>query len=242
MSEVHVYGVVAASERPEITAADVRRIAHRDVAALVSDVEPGELTAARVMRAHWRVLEQAGAGCTVLPVRFGTVMAGDDAVVEEFLSPDHDDLAARLADLAGKVQLTVKGFYEEAPLLRGVVAASPAIARLRARVQALPEAAGYYDRIELGRLVGEEVERLRERDTALVLQRLEPLALATSREAAATADTAVNAAFLVERDGVDRFSEAVGELGRELEGRMRLRYVGPLPAYSFTGDGSPAWA
>jgi len=246
MGEVHVYGVVAASERPEITAAEVRRIAHRDIAALVSDVESGQLTAARVLRAHWQVLEQAGAGCTVLPVRFGTVMAGDGAVVDEFLSPSHDELAARLAELAGKVQLTVKGFYEEGPLMRGVVEGSPAIARLRARVQALPEAAAYYERIELGRLVAAEVERVRERDTALVLQRLEPLALATSHEAAATLDTAVNTAFLVERDGIERFSGAVGELGRELQGRMRLRYVGPLPAYSFTGEdtpaGSAAWA
>jgi Gas vesicle synthesis protein GvpL/GvpF len=245
MSEVHVYGVVPASERPEIASAQVRRIAHRDVAALVSDVEPGELTAAGLLRAHWRVLEEAGAGCTVLPVRFGTVMAGDRAVVDEFLSPTHDDLAARLSELAGKVQLTVKGFYEEAPLMRGVVERSPAIAKLRARVQELPEAAAYYERIELGRLVAAEVERLREQDTALVLERLEPLALATSREAASSLDTAVNAAFLVERAHVDRFSEAVGELGRELEGRMRLRYVGPLPAYSFTDDapaGSAAWA
>jgi hypothetical protein len=246
MSEVHVYGVVPASERARGAPAGARRIAHRRVAALVADVEPGELPAPRVLRAHWKVLEEAGSTATVLPVRFGTVMADDRAVVEKFLAPRHDALAAQLADLAGKVQLTVKGFYDEAALMRRVVRRSPAIARLRERVRGLPEAAAYYDNIELGRLVSAEVERERERDSDLVIGRLEPIALAVSREGAATVDSAVNAAFLVERDRLDEFSGAVGELGRELEGRVRLRYVGPLPPYSFTGEdetsGTGAWA
>ncbi len=238
MSEVHVHGVVPAAERTEIASADVRRITHRDVAALVSDTGPEPLAAARVLRKHWRVLEEAGATTTVLPVRFGTVMADDDAVAGEFLAPRHDELAAGLAELAGKVQLTVKGFFDEETLMRGVVAGSPAVARLRERVRGLPEAAAYYDRIQLGQLVAAEVERARERDTAFVLERLEPLAVAASREPPATLDAAVNAAFLVERDRVDEFSAAVGELGRELAGRVRLRYVGPLPAYSFADDGT----
>jgi hypothetical protein len=238
MKEVHVHGVIAR----DATAPDgVRRIAHGEVAALVSDVEPDELTAAAVLRAHWRVLEEAGSATTVLPVRFGTVMAGDKAVVDEFLAPGHDGLAAGLADLEGKVQLTVKGFYDEKALMRSVVESSPAIARLREKVRSLPEAAAYYDNIELGRLVSAEVENARGRDTELVLGRLEPLAVAVSREPPATIDSAVNAAFLVERDKVDRFSRAVAELSRELEGRMSLRYVGPLPAYSFTRE-EAAWA
>jgi hypothetical protein len=246
MSDVHVHGVVPAAEQTEIASVEVRRVTHGDVAALVSDVEPEGLAASRVLRRHWHVLEEAGATTTVLPVRFGTVMAGDRAVADEFLAPRHDELAAGLAELAGKVQLTVKGFFDEESLMRGVVARSPAVARLRERVRGLPEAAAYYDRIQLGQLVAAEVERARERDTALVLERLEPLAIAAMREPPATPDAAVNAAFLVERDRVDEFSAAVGELGRELAGRVRLRYVGPLPAYSFADDGTTsgtgAWA
>jgi hypothetical protein len=238
MNEVHVHGVIA---HDATTPEGVRRIAHGKVAALVSDVDPEQLTAAAVLRAHWRVLEEAGTATTVLPVRFGTVMAGDKAVVDEFLAPGHDGLAAGLAELEGKVQLTVKGFYDEDALMRSVVESSPAIAARRERVRTMPDAAAYYDNIELGRLVATEVEKARERDTELVLGRLEPLALATSREPPATLDSAVNAAFLVERDKVDDFSRAVQALGRELEGRMTLRYVGPLPAYSFTGE-ETAWA
>jgi hypothetical protein len=239
-TEIHVHGVIAAQARapePEGT----RRIVHRELAAVVRDVESGGLRAAKVLREHWRVLEALAADATVLPVRFGTVMASDEAVVDEFLEPSHDALLAGLAELDGKVQLSVRASYEQETMLRGVVERSPAIARLRSEVESLPEAAGYAKRIQLGELVSAEVERERERDGALVLDRLAPLAVATRREPVSALEAAVNASFLVQRTGVDAFSRAVAELSRELEGRLALRYVGPLPAYSFVPEGADTW-
>jgi hypothetical protein len=249
VTAVYVYGIAPAAERADVEAAGigapetgVRRVVHGDLAALVSDIELAPLTAARDLRAHWRVLEEVASRATVLPVRFGTIMESDEAVVQELLAPRHDGLVAQLAELSGRVQLTVKCFYEEERLLREVVRDSPAVARLNERVRGLPEAATYYERIRLGELVAGEVEQARERDAALVLGRLEPLAVAARRETPSTRDGAVNAAFLVDRDRVDEFSGAVGELAGELEGRMRLRYIGPLPPYSFTEEGTAAWA
>jgi hypothetical protein len=238
---VQVYGVVPAASAPDL--AGIRVIAHRDVAAIVSDVDDAEMRAARALRAHWRVLDEVNASTTVLPVRFGTMMADDDAVVAEVLEPSHEELAATLADMAGKVQLTVKGTYEEGVLMAGVVARSPVIARMREEVSGLPEAATYYKRIELGRLVAAEVERAREHDGQAIVARLEPHAIATRLEPQTAIESAVDAAFLVEEGRIDAFSEAVTALGRELAGRIRLRYVGPLPPYSFTGQkAGAAWA
>ena len=251
MTAVYVYGVAPAAERIAVEAPGVesskqgvRRIVNGELAALVSDVEAGPLVAARGLRAHWRVLEEAVANATVLPVRFGTIMESDEAVVDQFLAPRHDRLVALLAELSGKVQLSVKAFYDEDRLMRGVVTESAAVAQLRERVRARPKAATYYDRIQLGELVAGEVDQARERDGATVLGRLEPLAVAARREPPGTPDAAVNAAFLVERSRVDEFSEAVARLAEEVEDRMRLRYLGPLPPYSFTEEQEAvgAWA
>jgi hypothetical protein len=244
---VYLYGIAPAAERAEVEApgvgaSGVRRIVHRDLAALVSDIEPDSPIAAGEVRAHWQVLDAAASKSTVLPVRFGTVLESDDALVDQLLAPRHDRLVAQLAELAGKVQLTVKAFYDEERLLRGVVERSPAVARLKERVRGRPAAATYYDRIELGELVAGEVGRARERDGAVVLGRLEPLALAARQEPPSTPDCAVNAAFLVERAKVEEFNAAVAELADEVGDRMRLRYVGPMPAYSFVEDGVAAWA
>src|SRR5205823_4937798 len=121
----------------------------------------------------------------------------------------------------------------EAGLMRDVVAASPAIARLRERLRGVPESAGYYERIRLGELVAAEVDRRREEDAALALARLAPLAAATRVEAAGAPGAAFNLAFLVDRVGLGAFSAAVDGLVRELGERIDVRYVGPLAPYSF---------
>jgi hypothetical protein len=246
MSEVHVYGIVRAGDASPVEDADVRRVVHGDVAALVSDIDRDDLLASRVLRTHWRVLEEAAANATVLPVRFGTVMADDRAVVDQYLQPLHDELAAGLAEMDGKVQLTLKGTYREDALMAGIVARSSAIDRLRTEVEKLPPAAAYYKRIELGQLVAAAVQATREQDTQRALRPLEPLALAVRAEGQSTVDAAFNLAFLVDRARVDEFSDAVAALRREVQDWIDLRYVGPLPPYSFTGDrvdpGAAAWA
>jgi hypothetical protein len=178
------------------------------------------------------VLEEATQKATVLPVRFGTVMT-EDAVRDDLLAPNAEELSALLQSLEGRVQLSVKGDYDEEALLREVVAGSRAIASLRERVRTLPEAAGYYARIELGELVAAEVARRREHDQALALERLQGHAIEVRAEQPRSAEGAFDLAFLVERRRVDGFSVAVGALREQLGRRIRLRYVGPLPAYSF---------
>jgi hypothetical protein len=163
MSEVHVHGVTHAAERaaieepargPSCTASWPRW----------SATPRRDTRAADLARRHWQVLEAIAATATVLPVRFGTVMAGDAAVADELLAPDHDALRARLERFEGTVQLTVKGTYDEAALMRSIVEGSPEVARLRERVRALSEAAGHFERIRLGELVAGAVEQARQQD------------------------------------------------------------------------------
>ena len=248
---LYVYGVVRAGESPGVEMPGVGEgsilsVDHGGVAAVVSEVEEGPLAAARDLRAHWRVLEAVAQLTTVVPVRFGTVVASRGALIEDFLAPQSARLRELLEEMRGKVQLNVKGFYDEERLLRDVVGGSPAVARLRERVQALPEAAGYYDRIRLGELVSEEVERRRQDDARVVVDRLAPLAVAAETEPASAADMAVNAAFLVDESAMDAFSAEVARLTEELQDRMRLRYVGPMPPYSFADavieSGTASWA
>lgn len=250
-AKVYVYGVLSGSDRAGISVggvedAEVRTVEHAGLAALVSTLEADALAAAREVRAHWRVLEEASKSATVLPVRFGTVMNGDVAVRERLLEPNAGRLTELLGELAGRVQLNVKGDYDEERLLREVVAASPAVGALRERVRKLSETAGYYDRIRLGELVAAEVARRQDQDGALAIARLEPLAVSARAEQPSSPNAAFNLAFLVESDGVDPFSEAIGRLREELGERVTLRYVGPLPPYSFAetdlNTGAAAWA
>jgi hypothetical protein len=248
---VYVYGVLRAARAGAlgvrgVRGCQVRVVEHDGLAALVSPMRDDELAAAREVRAHWRVLDEVVREVTVLPVRFGTVMAGDESVREELLAANAERLGALLAELDGTVQLTLKGEYREEPLLREVVRASPEVTRLQERIRRLPEAAGYYERIRLGELVAAAVANQRERDTRLALDLLEPHAVDAREETPSGPDAAFNLAFLVERGKQKRFTEGVRRLAAELSQRAEIRYIGPLPPYSFAdlelSAGSAAWA
>jgi Gas vesicle synthesis protein GvpL/GvpF len=241
VGNVYVYGVVPASERASVpdagvAGAQVRSVEHGGLAAIVSDLKDGSLVAAREVRAHWRVVEAVAAAATVLPVRFATVLAGDRAVVEELLAPQAERLTALLQSVKGCVQLAVKGEYDEEAMLREIVRDSPAVKALRERVQSLSEAAGYYDRIRLGELVAAEVGRRRERDQRLALDALSPGAESVKANEIRTPNGAFDLAFLVPRDRIDAFGKPVRELGEALGERVKLRYLGPLPPYSFVDE------
>jgi hypothetical protein len=237
-AKVYVYGVLRDSELAGVSVAgveeaDLRKIEHAGLAALVSTLDADELAAAGALRAHWRVLDEASERATVLPVRFGTVMESDAAVRELLLEANAARLTKRLEELDGRAQLNLRGDYDEERQLSEIVRQSPAIATLRERVRGLSEDAGYGDRIRLGELVAAEVARQREQDEALALARLKPLAVAARAEQIADLNAAFNLAFLVENDGMDPFGEAVGQLQEQLGERVTVRCIGPLPPYSF---------
>src|SRR5919201_995037 len=252
MSEqtVYVYGVARASTCRAIStrgveAARVRTLEHAGLAALVSDVRGDALAAAREVRAHWRVLDEASESCTLIPVRFGTVMENEDAVREHVLAPNAERLDGLLRELDGRVQLTLKGDYDEPRLMRDVLRESPAVARLRDGLRSLPEEAGYYDRIRLGELVAAQVGHRRAEDTRIALETLEPLAVAVKEEQVTHPDSAFNLSFLIDRNRQEAFNQGVRELADRLGERIAIRYVGPLPPYSFANvelEQEAAWA
>jgi hypothetical protein len=235
----YVYGVVdAAAEPPEgtgIAGAPLRLIASGSAAALVSELSAGEeLQFGREeAMTHARVLEQALGRGTVLPMRFGVVVEGPDEVRRRVLDGHADELTAQLEELQGKVELSVRAVYEEEALMREIVESHPEIARRREQLRGQPEDATYYERIGLGELVAEAMERTREQDANTLLEILSPLALAVEIGESSHERVALSASFLVEREQSARFDDALEEVARTQAGRLRFKLTGPLPPHSF---------
>lgn len=236
---LYVYGVLSIDERDAVAVAGVegsvvRTVDYDGLSALASPLRGEQLRAAREVRAHLRVLQEAAEAATVLPVRFGTVLESERAVRERLLEPNAEYLDALLKRLSGCVQLTVRGAYDQEALLREVLAVSPPLKELAARVREISEAAGYYDRIRLGEAIAGEVGAHRERDTRLALDTLGPAAVASNSEDPSDSYEAFNLSFLVRRAEQEEFTRRVNDLAEAVSGRVELRYVGPLPPYSFT--------
>jgi hypothetical protein len=204
------------------------------VAALVSELPGVELRLGREeVLTHARVLSDAIATGTVLPMRFGVVMDGAAEVRDRLLDAHAPELSEQLHRLAGKVEINIRAMYEEEALMREVIQANPDIARLRESGQGRPDDATYYERIRLGELVAKAIERKREADARDVVDALSQLAAEVQVAPPAHERIVVSAAFLVERAQLSEFDAVVEAFAEGQAGRMRFKYTGPLAPHSF---------
>jgi hypothetical protein len=242
-----VYGVVPAGasldelERRRADLPDVWVVEAGDVGAVVGPLPDQDEKGTRDRAlAHAHVLEAAAADAPVVPFRFGTIAEGGDEVVgSELLERRHDELVDLLDNLEGKVQLTLKVSYDEAAVLREIVASEPGVAQRLEAIRAQEDEASQDERVRLGELLSGAVDQRRARDSADIVELLDPAALATVAGAIEHEYMVLNAAFLVARDRQPEFERAVEEVADERRARMQFRLLGPMPAYDFIDAGAP---
>ena len=115
---------------------EIRVVRHGDLAALVSDVDLDQpLGRPEDLLTHEELLDSSAAEVPVLPLRFGSVAASDEAVAAELLAARHDEFASALRRLDGHAEYVVRGRYDRDAILREVLADSPRAERLCEQVQ-----------------------------------------------------------------------------------------------------------
>jgi hypothetical protein len=234
----YVYGVVRSDEihgtdERGVFNAPVRLLDRDGLAGLVSDVD-GPVPARRAdLLAHFRVLEDVAARGTVLPLRFGTMFDSDDEVVRELLVRRREVLDRLFEELDGTVEVAVRAMYDQGNVMREILAGRRDIRRLSERTKGLPEDATYFDRIRLGELVAEALAATRDRDADEIGRHLTRYALAVTEGILSSERMAFSASFLVQRERLGAFEDAVDAVRARAGGRLEFRVTGPLPPYSF---------
>jgi hypothetical protein len=245
---LQVYGVVsAATPLPGVIRgrrdAPVRLVVHGDLAAVVSEVD----TDARIRRddllAHARVLETLVEGATVLPMRFGVIVENDEEVARNILEAGEGGLTSLLKSFDGRVQLTVKAYHDEEQALKDLLHERSDIRSLRN--QTASALASYQSQLRLGEAIAVALDQLASADAAMMNEELSGLAERIVMQEVSGRNQVLDAALLVKRAARARTDEGIARLSRTLPDRLRLRYVGPQPPYSFVDTelaGEPVWA
>lgn len=239
MSPTYVYGVVAADAalpkglKGLGPSGKVGLVKDGRVAAVVGDIPVDRPLGTRDdLIAHENVVDTIAGTTTILPMRFPAVVE-EEGVVDELLGPNEQYFLDVLGDLDGRAQYTLKGRYEQDVVLREVLEQDDELRSLQERIRSVPEDASYYDRVKLGELIVAELEQRREVDAAALYERLEVAAVAVAPHAPTSPEDVIDAAFLIDRDKVADFEEAVEAVGEAAAGRIRFRLLGPLAPYDF---------
>ena len=236
---VHLYGVaradtpVDAATVPGRQDREVRLVVDNGLAAIVSDVDETQPVGRDDLLSHAHVLERFVDDATVLPMRFGIALPDDEATRDQLLQRERQSLEHLLTALDGSVQVTVQAFLQEEPALREVLRRRPDLRAARDELQGRPEEVARSGEIELGQAITTALDDLKDEVRTLVVGRLAPLARAVAENEPTGALEAATVAFLVDRHDRAEFDAAVTALRAETESTVRLRYVGPQPAYSF---------
>ena len=221
---LHVYGVVSATTPlPGVFRGRRARIRRDD------------------LLMHARVLESLVEGATVLPMRFGVIVENDEEA-RNILVAGESGLTALLQSFDGLVQLTVKAHHDQDEALKHLLRERPELRLLRDQTGKGPES--YSGRLRLGEAIAAGLETLASSDAAMLHDQLMGIAESIVL-AEVTGNQVLNAALLVRRSARTRTDEAIARLSRTLPDRLRLRYIGPQPPYSFVDGeltGEPVWA
>ncbi|MFC0008058.1 GvpL/GvpF family gas vesicle protein [Micromonospora siamensis] len=237
-----IYGIVPSDVEPTPDAAgvgdppgEITAVRHGELAALVSEVgleqpmgRPADLTA------YQTLLDGTAAVAPVLPVRFGTVVTGPDAV-EDLLSAHHDEFAETLDQLEDRLQYTVHGRYDDSALISEILAGNADAARLAEQVRGRPETETREARIRLGEMISQAVELSREAENGRLVNEMGRYAVRTAVRPPSSELDAVNVAFLIGADHEEEFLAAVEDFAEQRRDLIRMRLLGPLAPYDFVG-------
>ncbi|HEX6713278.1 MAG TPA: GvpL/GvpF family gas vesicle protein [Thermoleophilaceae bacterium] len=236
-----VYGVMRAADCPGGFSVDWRKqtvdvcaVEHEGVCALTGEAPDGAVRLRRdALLAHSEVLNAAMEHGPVLPLRFGVAMPDENAVRDELLAPNAGSLAGRLDALAGTAEFQLKVTFVTDRVLPSIVAADSQLADIAARLRSLPGAAGHFDRIRLGELIGQHVDGRAAAIEAEVVDALAPLAMAVAHGERQHEWMALNIAFLVADAQRNGFDAAIDRLNEGYGGDLQFKLIGPLPPHSF---------
>lgn len=241
---LYIYAIAAAGAQTVVDAAGIDgndgpvvTLLRGDIAAVVSrcDTDRYAVTRDNVI-AHRRVMEAAMKRWPILPVRFNTVAKGREQIAEKLLTARREEFRDLFDVMTGKVEFGLRALWPDmSRIFTEIAEENPEIKMARTR-----EPAGTADTARLGRAVTNALDRKRDRQARLILRCFDGLWFDRKVTDSLGASMILNASFLIEGQRAGEFDRRVENLADQMNGRVRLRYVGPVPPCDFV-EVAAAW-
>ena len=212
---------------------ELHTVCFNDIAAVVSDSPIKKYPVSREnLIPHEHAIEEVMKTHTVLPVRFCTI-AEDEAKVKRILEKEYDKFKNLLKGIQGKRELGLKVVLKEDVIYKDILEKYKDIKVLKEKIATLPSEKTYFQRAKIGEMVEAALEKEKEIYREDILETLSPLAVEVKTNNTYGERMIVNAAFLVERHKEAEFDQRVQELDATYGDKIKFKYVGTLPPFSF---------
>lgn len=235
--EKYIYGVILTDKEIDfgtvgLGGESVTTIGRNGLACVVSEARDEEYSLADKahLKAHEIVLETVMQDYPMLPIRFGSVAPSTKAV-KLFLKNHNNDFKRLFQKINGKVEIelelfwkNMKGIWEE------IVQESQ---KLRA-LKASPKKRSQEELIMAGQLVAAHLRQKKEKEGLKYMKLLKGTFADLQKNATPKDEMILYGSFLVAKEKLHAFDQAVEQLEAQNRERIHVRTIGPMPPYSFT--------
>ncbi|ASN07281.1 GvpL/GvpF family gas vesicle protein [Virgibacillus necropolis] len=208
-------------------------IHYKDAAMIVADV-PMKIYHPKKdnLMMHQNVISNVmGRMDTVIPISFGNVFNSKDDVVALTKSL-YPQLQKLFPQVKGKIEVGLKVVGKK-DWLEKEINKNKQVAKQKKVVHGKSEAAGYFDRIQLGEMAKKFFQKLQDDILREIHDELTPLAEAAQANDPIGEKMLLNAAYLIDRSQEDAFDKKVNEIHDKWLDKVDFKYTGPWPAYNF---------
>lgn len=240
----YIYAIVATDEEKSFGPIgigdrkdEVYTVCYQDIGAVISSSPVVKfkysVTRANTM-AHQKVMEEAMKYYPMLPVRFGTIGEGMDLIMEKVLKARYDELKELLRYVEDKMELGLKVLWANRDgAFREIVDENRDIRALRDHVMSEKVRPQRDQVIRLGEMVKKALETKKEHEEKAILRLLKGLWVEHKKNDVFGDQMITNSAFLIRKDSEKAFDEMVDKLTARYDGKMKFKYVGPVPPCNF---------
>lgn len=240
-TSVYFYGVVhgehsgpMAGVTPIDGEGQVYGITHRELTVIVSDARKERYEVSRQhVRGHEAVVTALMEGYNVLPARFGSVRRRDE-IVDELLVAYYETLQAQLKRVEGMIEVSlIVRWSNVQPIVAEIVAADPWLRSARRRL--VTARASQNLRLDVGKRIELSLAAKRLAEAAEIISALKsyvPPDGVRSNDHGEEAKV-LDSSFLVSRDKIDAFTEAVRVYDSSFDGRYLMVVGTPTAPYGF---------
>lgn len=204
---------------------EVHTINYEDLLAVVSNTDQFIFDPTREnAMAHEKVISEVMKEHTVVPMSFGNVFKSEGDIVV-LLESIYDEIKGVLKDVAGKIELGLKIFWDFDEIIREIKAENQQLSNM--------EIDSYQSQIRAGEQVSQLVTEKKEYYLTKIMEPLNELAIVSKRNKTVGDKMILNAAFLIHREVEEDFDIKVNELYEKFEDQLKFKYTGPWPPYNF---------
>ncbi|MDD5496935.1 MAG: GvpL/GvpF family gas vesicle protein [Atribacterota bacterium] len=218
----------------------VSTIGYEDLSAVISNFPMDKYVISQEnLIAHEKVVEEVMKDYTVLPIRFCTV-ANNAEEVRSLLRRRYLELKGLLRDLDNKIELGVKAYWREMKFIfQEIAEENEKIKSYREKITKRSsqekdnDQENYKEKVKLGKMVKKALEEKREQEGQKIVNSLKRISYDFHLNKTSGDEMLINAVFLVDRTREKEFDQQMSELDKQYGERIRFKYIGPTPPYSF---------